>query len=357
MANFNLTNLAPAGKEQMKKQSCHPALSIIVPVYNEEKNIPELYIRVMNAIQSLGFEHWEIIFINDGSIDCSDKVIREICRTDTRVKLISFRRNFGQTAAMSAGFEYSTGDIIIPLDGDLQNDPEDIARLLAKLEEGYDVVSGWRRHRKDNALFRNLPSRAANRLISLFSGVKLHDYGCSLKAYRRDVLDGVRLYGEMHRFIPVYASWQGARVTEIPVRHHMRKHGRSKYGLERIIKVILDLTVIKFLGHYAVKPIYFFGGFGICQFILAILVFGWAIYLKYFKAISFISTPLPLLTVLLVLIGFLSILIGLVAELLTRTYFESQGKKPYVIHATVNLERQAGQKRAGQDETRFTEAL
>ncbi len=357
MANLNLANLAPAGEEQVKEQADRPALSIIVPVYNEEDNLPELYARVKEVVQKLTPGCWEIIFINDGSSDCSESVISGICGADPRVKLISFRRNFGQTAAMAAGFEYSTGDVIIPLDGDLQNDPEDIARLLAKLEEGYDVVSGWRKHRKDNALFRNLPSKVANRLISLFSGVKLHDYGCSLKAYRRDVLDGVKLYGEMHRFIPVYASWQGARVTEIPVRHHVRKHGRSKYGLERIIKVILDLVVIKFLGNYAVKPIYFFGGFGICQFILAILAFGWAVYLKYFKAVSFISTPLPLLTVLLVLIGFLSILIGLVAELLTRTYFESQNKKPYVIRSTVNTGQPGGQKGAGRQEDCFTGAL
>lgn len=313
------------------------ALSIIVPVYNEEDNIRELYARIKPVVQEVAQNSWEVIFINDGSTDRSEELIREICSVDNRVKLITFRRNFGQTAAMTAGFEYARGDIIIPIDGDLQNDPTDISRLVQKLDEGYDVVSGWRQERKDNRLLRNFPSRVANRLISYISGVKLHDYGCSLKAYRREVLEDVQLYGEMHRFIPIYASWQGARVAEIPVQHHVRKHGRSKYGLGRISKVLLDLVVIKLLGNYAAKPIYFFGSLGIALFALAALAFGWAVYLKYFKAISFISTPLPLLTVMLVLIGFLSILIGLVAELVTRTYFESQGKKPYAIRTTVNF--------------------
>ncbi|MBE0467447.1 MAG: glycosyltransferase family 2 protein [Candidatus Desulforudis sp.] len=324
------------------------ALSIIVPIYNEEDNISELYARLNPVLQELAGDDWEILFVNDGSTDRSESRIQSICGTDARVKLISFRRNFGQTAAMTAGFEHAAGSVVVPIDGDLQNDPQDIARLVGKLDEGYDVVSGWRKHRKDNRLLRNLPSRVANFLISRLSGVKLHDYGCSLKAYRSEVLDGVRLYGEMHRFIPIYASWQGARVTEIPVQHHPRKHGRSKYGLERVLKVLLDLVVIKFLGNYATKLIYFFGGFGIIQFVAATLAFGWAVYLKLFKAISFISTPLPLLTVMLVLIGFLSILIGLVAELVTRTYYESQGKKPYAIRTTLNLGERA---RGGKEST------
>eukprot|EP01034_Spumella_vulgaris_P010497 gene10497-13318_t len=214
---------------------------------------------------------------------------------DSRVKVVHFRRNAGQTAAMMAGIDFASGDVLIPLDADLQNDPADIPRLLAKLDEGYDVVSGWRKDRKDDSLRRNLPSRIANSLISRVSGVALHDYGCSLKAYRRDVIKGVKLYGEMHRFIPIYASWNGARVTELPVTHHARRFGVSKYGLERIAKVFLDLMVVKFLDRYAQKPIYVFGGFGLVNLAVSFLAGLWAIILKLFYGTSFILSPLPLL--------------------------------------------------------------
>jgi glycosyltransferase involved in cell wall biosynthesis len=224
------------------------------------------------------------------------------------------------------------------MDGDLQNDPADIRLLIAKLEEGYDVVSGWRKDRKDYAWRRNLPSRFANRLISRISGVKLNDYGCSLKAYRRDVIKGVKLYGEMHRFIPIYASWQGGRVAEVPVQHHPRLHGESKYGLERVIKVILDLIVVKFLASYANKPIYVFGGFGVFSIFIAAVAGCAAIYLKVVDGVSFILTPLPLLTVLAFITGTMSILMGLLAELIIRTYYESQGKPVYLVKSTQNLE-------------------
>jgi glycosyltransferase involved in cell wall biosynthesis len=246
--------------------------------------------------------------------------------------VISFRRNFGQTAALSAGLDHARGDIIVPMDGDLQNDARDIPRLLAKLEEGYDVVSGWRVNRQD-PWQRRLPSQLANRLISWISGVRLHDYGCSLKAYRHNVLEDVRLYGEMHRFVPIYASWQGARVTELAVDHHPRKRGKSNYGMERTIKVVLDLIVVKFLSSYATKPIYVFGGFGLLALFGAVIVFAVMVWLKVAGIRSFIATPLPLVVVMLSLVGCLSILLGLVAELTVRTYYESSGRRTYAIRS------------------------
>jgi glycosyltransferase involved in cell wall biosynthesis len=251
------------------------------------------------------------------------------------VRVLVFSRNFGQTAALSAGIDSSRGRIIIPMDGDLQNDPEDIAPLLQKFEEGYDVVSGWRKNRKDPFFSRRLPSVIANRVISVLGGVHLHDYGCTMKAYRKDVLKNIRLYGEMHRFIPIYAHWIGARVAEIPVHHHSRKFGTSKYGISRVIKVILDLMVVKFLLSYSQKPIYVFGGLGILMIVGAFLSGVYALYLKFFEGTSFILTPLPLLCVLLAVLGSLSILMGFLAEILTRTYYESQGKPTYQIKEVI----------------------
>jgi len=238
---------------------------------------------------------------------------------------------------MMAGIDHASGDTIIPMDGDLQNDPADIHRLLEKLEEGYECVSGWRKNRQDGELKRNLPSRIANRLISWISGVHLHDYGCSLKAYHKDVIKGVKLYGEMHRFIPIYASWSGARVTEIPVTHHARLFGKSKYGLERVAKVVLDLIVVKFLSKYATKPIYVFGGFGLMSIFISGLAGAYALYLKIFEHVSFILTPLPLLMVMSFITGVMSILMGLLAELVMRTWYESQGKSVYLVRNTINL--------------------
>jgi len=254
--------------------------------------------------------------------------------------VIRFRRNFGQTAAVAAGIDHASGDVVVVLDGDGQNDPADIPRLLDALAQGYDVVSGWRRERRD-AWRRVWLSRAANALISRVTGVHLRDYGCSLKAYRRDVIDSVRLYGEMHRFIPIYATWMGARVAEIPVNHRPREHGASHYGFDRIAKVFLDLLVVQFLGRYETRPMYVFGGFGLVSWGISLLSAAFAFYRKFFDATSFIQTPLPLLSVMAFITGVLSMLMGLLAELLVRTYYESQHKRPYAIKYARNLELDA----------------
>ena len=312
-------------------------LSITIPLFNEERNVQPLYERLVAALEPLG-RPFEAVLVNDGSTDGTEREITALAARDKRVKVINFRRNFGQTAAMMAGIHYAKGEIIIPMDGDLQNDPADIAKLVAKLEEGYDVVSGWRQDRKDHTVRRNFPSRVANFLISTISGVKLHDYGCSMKAYRRDVLKDVRLYGEMHRFIPIYASWQGGRVTEVPVSHHARAHGASNYGADRILKVVLDLIVVQFLARYSNRPIYVFGTFGFACVVIAFLAGLWAVYLKYFENTTFIQTPLPLLVVMLTVTGGMSVLMGLLAEIIMRTYYESQGKDVYLVKSTANLE-------------------
>ena len=307
-------------------------ITVTVPLYNEAENVPILYERVRAAMQALG-RSWELVLVNDGSKDGTAAALDTIAASDPHVTVVHFKRNFGQTAAFMAGLDYARGSIVVPMDGDLQNDPADIGKLLSKLDEGFDVVSGWRKDRKDNPMKRNLPSRVANTIISRVSGVPLHDYGCSLKAYRRDVLEGVKLYGEMHRFVPIYASWNGARVTEMEVTHHPRLYGESKYGLERVIKVVLDLLVVKFLFRYSGKPIYIFGGFGLLAIALSGITGVWAIILKLFGT-SLIQTPLPLLTIFLGSVGVLSILMGLLAEMLNRTYHESQGKSVYRIART-----------------------
>ncbi len=311
-----------------------PELTVTIPLFNEAENIPTLYARVRDALDALG-RSWELILVDDGSTDDSAALLDKIAADDAHVTIIHFRRNYGQTAAFMAGIDHARGAIIIPMDGDLQNDPDDIGKLLTKLDEGFDVVSGWRKDRQDHAIKRNLPSRIANGLISRVSGVRLHDYGCSLKAYRREVLDGVKLYGEMHRFVPIYAAWNGARVTEIPVLHHPRLHGESKYGLERVIKVVLDLLVVKFLFRYSSKPIYVFGGFGFLSILASAIAGFWALALKFFSGVSLIQTPLPLLAVFLGAVGILSILMGLLAEMQNRTYHESQGKPIYRITRVV----------------------
>jgi glycosyltransferase involved in cell wall biosynthesis len=309
-------------------------ITVTIPLYNEVENIPILYSRVRSALDALG-RSWELVLVDDGSRDGSAQLLDNIAADDARVTVIHFRSNYGQTAAFMAGLDHARGTIIVPMDGDLQNDPDDIAKLLTKLDEGFDVVSGWRKDRKDAAIKRNLPSRIANSIISRVSGVHLHDYGCSLKAYRRSVLDGVKLYGEMHRFVPIYAAWNGARVTEMEVTHHPRLHGQSKYGLERIVKVVLDLIVVKFLFRYANKPIYLFGGFGLLNIALGMIAGVWAVALKLFSGVSLIQTPLPLLAVFLNATGVLSILMGLLAEMLNRTYHESQDKSVYRIDRVV----------------------
>lgn len=310
-------------------------VSVVVPVYNEELNVDEMYRRLADVLRD---DAIEFIFVDDGSTDRTFEKLQALAEADPRVVVVSFRRNFGQTAALSAGIDNARGRTIVPIDGDLQNDPSDIPRLLAKLDEGYDVVSGWRVRRQD-PLGKRLPSAIANRLISAISGVRLHDYGCSLKAYRRDVLEDVRLYGEMHRFVPIYASWQGARVTEMAVNHHPRTRGKSNYGIERTLKVVLDLLVVKFLSSYATKPIYVFGGFGVLALLGAVATFLWMLYYKLMGLKDFVETPLPMLFVMLVLVGCLSTLLGLVAELTIRTYYESQGKRTYSVRRIERRDR------------------
>ncbi len=312
-------------------------ISVAIPVYNEVECLQELYDKVRSALVELG-RPWELILVNDGSTDASEALLDRLAAQDPNVRVIHFRRNFGQTAAMMAGFDYARGEVIIPMDGDLQNDPRDIQKLLDKLAEGYDVVSGWRKDRQDNALQRNLPSILANKLISFVSGVRLHDFGCSLKGYRREVIKGVRLYGEMHRFLPIYAKWHGAKITEVVVSHHARKTGRSKYGLERVLKVLADLLVVKFLDRWAEKPMYLFGGAGLLSFATGIACFVWMIVLKVAYQKSFIETPVPLLVVVSFMVGVMCLLLGLLAEMITRTFYESQGKSVYLVRATRNVD-------------------
>jgi len=312
-----------------------PQISVVIPLFNEEENVRALLDELFAELAKLE-RTFEVICVDDGSRDRTFEELSRIAAERRELRVIRFRLNFGQTAAMSAGIEAARGDVIVPMDGDLQNDPADIGKLLAKLDTGFDVVSGWRKNRQDRELGRKLPSRIANRLISAISGVRLHDYGCSLKAYRRDVLRDVKLYGEMHRFIPIYASWQGARVSEMVVNHRARRAGRSKYGLSRTFKVVLDLMVVKFLASFATKPVYVFGGFGLLSFACAAAAFLWAVYYKVAGLKDFVETPLPLVTVMFTLVGALSLLMGLLAELVVRTYYESQDKRPYLIAEELN---------------------
>lgn len=312
-----------------------PELSVVIPVYNEEESLDHLYARIVEEMTRLE-RTWELILIDDGSTDRSFAVLQRLAARDPRVRVVRFVRNFGQTAALSAGIDYARGEIIIPMDADLQNDPSDVKTMLAKLDEGYDVVSGWRKDRQDEFFTRLIPSWTANKMISVISGVRLHDYGCSLKAYRRDVIKDVRLYGEMHRFVPIYASWMGGRVTEIPVTHHARQFGTSKYGLSRTFKVVLDLITVKFLSAYATKPIYVFGAAGLWSFALALAGFAWMIVLKFCYDTTFIETPLPVLVAMFFMLGVQMILMGLLAELVMRTYHESQDKRIYRVRETLN---------------------
>lgn len=311
-------------------------ISLIIPVYNEEESLGALFAAIGATAAEL--PPFEAIFIDDGSTDSSWTLLEAQARKDPRFKAIRFAVNAGQTAAIQAGIDYAAGDILIFMDSDLQNDPADIPRLLEKLEEGYDVVSGWRKDRKDNPIKRNLPSRIANGIISSVSGVRLHDYGCTLKAYKRNVIKPVRLYGEMHRFIPIYATWQGAKVAEIPVSHHPREFGKSKYGLERVFKVLLDILVVKFLSKYLTKPIYVFGGVGLMAFFISFISLVWALCLKYFWHTSLIQTPLPLFSGISFLLGAICILMGLLAEVVSRTYFESRRQSTYFIRDLVNID-------------------
>lgn len=305
-------------------------LSIVVPIYNEEENIILLHQSISDAAEALK-KPYEIIYVDDGSTDKSINYLKSIAEDDPHVTVVQFRKNYGQTAAMTAGFDHAKGDIIISLDGDLQNDPKDMAKLLLVLDEGYDVVSGWRKDRKDNFLLRRLPSIAANKLISWVTGVSLHDYGCTLKAYRREILQDINLYGEMHRFIPVYTYLSGARVAEVEVGHNPRLRGKSKYGLSRIAKVFLDMLVVKFLASYATKPIYLFGGAGLVSLLSGLLVGGTVIGMRLFFDFHMNRSPLLLLSVMLIIIGMQFMLMGLLAEINIRTYYESQEKTIYAV--------------------------
>jgi len=314
-------------------------LSIIVPVYNEEETIPLLYQAVMEAMEPIS-QTWEMILVDDGSKDQSLPKLEALALKDPHhIKVVGLRRNFGQTAAIAAGIDYAAGDIIVLMDADLQNDPHDIPILLEKINEGYDVVSGWREKRKDTYLTRTLPSQFANKLISVVTGVHLHDYGCTLKAYRREVITGFRLYGEMHRFIPVYANSVGAKIIEIPVRHHPRKYGKAKYGLERTFKVILDLFTVKFLNSYANKPIYLFGGTGIVIMLISSVILFYLFIRRVFFFVPVLDSPLFMLSSMFFILGFQSILMGLIAELLVRTYHEAQHKPTYTVKKVIGLEK------------------
>jgi len=314
------------------------SISVIIPVYNEERSIALLVERLFSILGGLG-RAFEVIAVNDGSIDGSMSELRKAATARPEFKVVSLARNYGQTAAVMAGLDHARGEIIVPIDADLQNDPADIPLLLAKIEEGYDVVSGWRKERKDHAIRRNFMSWVANWLISWISGVHLHDYGCSLKAYRRAVIGHVRLYGEMHRFVPIYASWYGARITEIVVRHHPRAHGTSNYGLERVLKVLLDLIVVRFLDRFLGKPIYLFGGFGLLWLAIAFAAMFYVFYLKIFEGLSMIQTPLPALAAMSLMMGVTSILIGLLAEIVVRIYFEARSQLIYHIREEINFDQ------------------
>jgi glycosyltransferase involved in cell wall biosynthesis len=311
-------------------------LSIIVPLLNEEESLVPLYQQLIAVLSRLG-KTFEIIFVNDGSSDGSYAVLCRLAEADPKVKVINLRRNFGQTAAMSAGFDHARGQIIIPMDADLQNDPVDIPLLLEKLAEGYDVASGWRKERQDKEVIRIYTSRLANWLIGRLTGVQLHDAGCSLKAYRAEILRGTRLYGEMHRFIPALANLMGARICEVPVTHHAREFGRSKYGFKRILKVLLDLITVKFLADFSTKPLYMFGGIGLALFALGTLAGVETLWERYTYHTYVHNNPVVLIAVFLGTLGVNFIVMGLLAELIVRTYHESQGKPTYHIRDLKNF--------------------
>lgn len=325
---------------------CENGISVVVPVYDEEENIQSFYAAIKEAVDKLEVEY-EIIFIDDGSIDESFEILKKIAAGDDSMKIIRFARNFGQTAAIDAGFKNAAGDVVITLDADMQNDPEDISRLLDKLEEGYDVVSGWRKQRKDSLILKRIPSFFANKIAVAMTGVKLHDFGCTLKAYRKDIIKDIQLYGEMHRFIPALASWRGAKMAEIVVEHHPRKHGKSKYGLERIIKVILDLITINFLGNYFAKPIHMFGSIGLFLSggggLLAIILVVYKIFHRMSLLDNATTRGYLYLAILATALGVQLITLGLLSEILVRTYYESQGKTTYFIREVISGKENKGE--------------
>jgi len=312
-------------------------LSIVIPIYNEERNIRKLYDEIKAVLGRLDLDY-EVIAVDDGSRDKSYQVLEEIAKKNKKLKIIKFRRNFGQTAAISAGIDASSGKIIIPMDADLQNNPVDISLLLDKLEQGFDVVSGWRKNRQDKLISRKIPSWIANSLISFITGLKLHDYGCTMKVYKAEAIKGVRFYGEMHRFMPAYVFWYGARVGEVVVGHRARIYGKTKYSITKTFRVLLDLLTVKFLTKYSTRPMHFFGYIGYWMIFFSFLSGCLAVFLRFFYNLSFISTPLPLLTVFLMLVALQFILMGLLAEILIRVYYESPNKSTYAVKEKINLE-------------------
>lgn len=305
-------------------------ISVVIPVYNEEQNIAPCLKELMQVLSPLG-EAFELIFVDDGSRDGTKEELARVADGNQHVRLVEFRRNFGQTAAMAAGFDHARYDYVVPIDGDLQNDPAEIPKMIAKLDEGYDLVAGWRRDRKDTYISRKLPSLIANRLISWATNVKLHDYGCTLKAMRREVAQGIKLYGEMHRFIPALAAEYGAKICEIPVNHRPRVFGTSKYGISRTIRVILDLMTVKFLLGYSKRPIHLFGPIGLIASFSGALILGWLAIERLFLSQPLANRPILLLGALLLLVGIQFLVFGLLAEVLARTYYESQAKPTYVV--------------------------
>ncbi|MCW5839166.1 MAG: glycosyltransferase family 2 protein [Anaerolineales bacterium] len=328
--------MPPTKKKSSTSKASPVWVSVVVPVYNEVKNVPLLHQKIKAAMQAAKYR-WELVLVDDGSSDGSLQAMEVLAARDQKhTRVVALRRNFGQTAAISAGIDFSSGEIIVLMDGDLQNDPDDIPKLLAEIEKGFDVVSGWRKYRKDNFITRTFPSMVANALISKVTGVKLHDYGCTLKAYRREVLTGFRLYGEMHRFIPAYAGYVGATITEVPVQHHPRKYGSSKYGLERTVKVVLDLFTVKFLSGYVNKPIYLFGGVGLGLSGIGFLGLLFLFVRKLLYSTGVVDSPIFILSALLFAIGIQSVLLGLIAEMMVRTYHESQSKPIYRVRYVIN---------------------
>lgn len=322
-------------KSGKRKKSTQVEVSVILPVYNEEDNIVRQYEKLTSSMHKIG-KKYEIIFVDDGSVDKSVELLSEIAQRDKSVKLVAFRRNFGQTAAMRAGIDHAVGDIIVFMDSDLQNESDDIELLLDKIEEGYDVAAGWRKKRHDKFFTRKVPSFFANHIIAWVTGVKLHDLGCSLKAFRADVLKKVKLYGEMHRFIPVHASWIGASIIEVPVRHHARKYGKSKYGMMRTFKVLLDLITIKFLGSFSTKPIYLYGGLGIATMFLAAISAVLVITMKIFWRMNITGNPFFQLFFLFVILSVILALMGVQTEILIRIYHESTHRSPYYVKDVVD---------------------
>lgn len=313
----------------------HPAISVVIPLFNEEESIPALYQSLTAALEA--YDHpYEIIIVDDGSRDRSYELLTDLARADARLGVVRLRRNFGQTAAFAAGFDHARGDVVITMDADLQNDPADIPKLMAQIDAGYDIVSGWRKDRQDRLLDRRLPSVLANRLISNVTDVRLHDYGCSLKAYRRDILKEVRLYGELHRFIPALAAQIGGRVTEVPVNHRARQFGASKYGIGRTVRVVLDLITVWFLGSYSTRPLHVFGSVGLAFCGLGLLTGLYLTFVKVAEGQDIGGRPLLLLAALLIMVGVQLVTMGLIAEMIIRTYHEGQNKPIYVVREVLS---------------------